>query len=168
MERVLLPPRRDLDGEALVAASGPPRPMGGTSAARPDAHLPAPARASDPDHLHARRRHDRATGILHLPDETFIEYQLHAQAAGLAGSLRSPIMATWDRGTSRWSGRSRRAATSRPTLSCPATRRPSWELQSTGCSASSSHDPEGRRCRPYRRASGSYFANDTVRPALVS
>ena len=80
VEPVLLPPRPDLDEDALLARIRTPaaRCGEGSQPGCPDAHLPAPARAADPGHLPPLRRR---SGDPAPAGETFIEYQLHAQAA---------------------------------------------------------------------------------------
>ena len=79
VEPVLLPPRPDLDGEALLARIRAPATDGKdlSRAALMLTYLRRRERPIPVTCLHFGAE----TAILHLPGETFIEYQLHAHAA---------------------------------------------------------------------------------------
>ena len=99
VEPILLPPRPDLDEDAL-AGSDPHAGGGrgeGSQPGRPDAHLPAPVRATDTGHLPPPRRQVRtpapAGRDLHrVPGST-------PRRRGRTRSWRWPATGTWDRVT---------------------------------------------------------------------
>ena len=80
MEPVLLPPRPDLDEEALLTRIRTPGAVESKDLSRAALMLTYLRRRERPIPVTCLHFGAEAA-ILHLPGETFIEYQLHAQAA---------------------------------------------------------------------------------------